>query len=85
MEYPNQLALGMGRSLKVQASQDALAGQGLVVLNKIFGDPVGRKKILAIALQKMTPGIAKNPGFNDEESGQGSGLEIHNGWRSGQW
>jgi hypothetical protein len=80
LENPNQLALGMGRSLEVQASQNPLPREGLVILDKIFGDPVGRKKILAIALQKMTPGIAKNPGFNDEESGQGSGLEIHNGW-----
>jgi hypothetical protein len=28
----------------------------------------------------MPPGIAKNPGFNDEESREGAGLEIHNGW-----
>lgn len=80
MENPNQLALGMGRGLEMQASQNPFAREGLVILDKIFADPVGRKKILAVALQKMTPGIAKNPGFNDEESGEGAGLEIHNGW-----
>jgi hypothetical protein len=80
LEYPNQLALGMGRGLEMQTSQNPLAREGLVILNKIFADPVGRKKILAVALQKMSPGIAKNPGFNDEESREGAGLEIHNGW-----
>lgn len=61
----------------MQASQDALAGQGLVVLDKVFVDTVGRKKILAVGLHKVPPGIAKNPGLYDEETGQGSGLEIH--------
>jgi hypothetical protein len=50
----------------VQASQDALTGKGLVVLDKVFVDTVGRKKIFAVGLQKMTPGIAKNPGFDNE-------------------
>jgi hypothetical protein len=74
----------MGGRLKVQASQDALAGQRLVVLDKVFVDTVGREKILAVGLQKMPPGIAKNPGLYDEETGQGSGLEIHSGWLSGR-
>jgi hypothetical protein len=52
----------------MEPPQDALAGKGLVILNKAQGKTRRVKIPFGVGLKKIAPGIAKYPRFNDIEA-----------------
>lgn len=76
---PYQFTLGVRGRLEVQPAQNALLGQGLVVLHKMAGQSLLFKAALIVCFEKIAPIIAKYPGLNDLEAFYACLLYSHRG------
>lgn len=66
--YPDKLALGKRRLLEMQATEDAVAAQTLIVLYEcnVKASP-GRKITSAETLEKIASAVSENLRFQDQE------------------